>query len=373
MPIVDFGGFGDDQPVYGADPQASLWSAPQAVPSRRHRWLGSPSQSAQPAGPPAAPAAAASPDWTTGAWDPSRVSAYYQSRHVTPRATSPGYWAGKWQEWGQKDPAYFLQRLSQAEEFGGGGAGGDYSDPASQQWQRYLQEQSGRLSQQRLAQERANVGLRQQMAEAKASADRLTKFMTARAAKLQGPAYTGPEQEILRTQQLDPLERDRQAARQRALQNISARGFAPESGIAQELMNQVDQQFNQQRARAQGELGYRQVAEQRSREQEAQQLLGMIPQLQRAGAGGDLAFLEALNAAVNRPEEARVGLEQAQYLMPQDALQQALMALGVGPSQGDLFNQAMGLYGIQQQNRNQGLSSYQSIGQAIPWILNGRF
>ncbi len=83
-------------------------------------------------------------DWSTGPWDAARVSQYFQSRGVTPNGTSPDYWAQKWNEWGSKDPAYFLQRLSTADEFGGGGnAGGgsgsfainpDYLRPFTEQF-----------------------------------------------------------------------------------------------------------------------------------------------------------------------------------------------------------------------------------------------
>ena len=79
------------------------------------------------------PPPVAGQDWATGPWDANRVRAYFQSRGVTPNGTSPDYWAQKWQEFGQKDPAYFLQRLSTADEFGGGGGamgGGGGANPA---------------------------------------------------------------------------------------------------------------------------------------------------------------------------------------------------------------------------------------------------
>lgn len=73
-------------------------------------------------------------DWS-GPWDEAKVNSYYASRGVTPNATSPAYWVGKWGEWGQTDPAYFMDRLSHADEFGGGGAaepggGGNRGNPA---------------------------------------------------------------------------------------------------------------------------------------------------------------------------------------------------------------------------------------------------
>lgn len=73
-------------------------------------------------------------DWSTGDWDAARVSSYFASRGVTPNGTSPDYWATQWNSWGKSDPNYFLQRLSQAEEFGGGsggGGGGGATTPAA--------------------------------------------------------------------------------------------------------------------------------------------------------------------------------------------------------------------------------------------------
>lgn len=59
-------------------------------------------------------------DWA-GPWDANKVSSYFASRGVAPNSTSPDYWAGKWNEWGSKDPNYFMQRLSTADEFNPGG------------------------------------------------------------------------------------------------------------------------------------------------------------------------------------------------------------------------------------------------------------
>lgn len=48
-----------------------------------------------------------------------QISGYFKARGV-PDTETP-YWVQKWQEFGSKDPAYFNQRLSQADIFGGGG------------------------------------------------------------------------------------------------------------------------------------------------------------------------------------------------------------------------------------------------------------
>lgn len=72
----------------------------------------------------AATQASQSGNWNQGPWDAPRIAAYFKSRGVTPSPGSIDYWTQKWNEFGQKDPAYFLQRLSQADEFGGGGGMG---------------------------------------------------------------------------------------------------------------------------------------------------------------------------------------------------------------------------------------------------------
>lgn len=74
--------------------------------------------------PAVAPAVTAPPP--SANWDANRVTQYFQSRGVAPFATSPAYWAQKWNEWGKNDPAYFEQRLAQADEFTGKGPNYDW-------------------------------------------------------------------------------------------------------------------------------------------------------------------------------------------------------------------------------------------------------
>ena len=54
------------------------------------------------------------------------VTAYFASRGKTPNPTSIDYWVSKWAEFGNNDPAYFSDRLSKADEFGGGAGGYDF-------------------------------------------------------------------------------------------------------------------------------------------------------------------------------------------------------------------------------------------------------
>lgn len=104
------------------------------------------------------PSAPQPQDWSQGPWDANRVRSYFQSRGVTPNETSPDYWAGRWNEWGQRDPQYFMQRLSHADEIIGGpqnspwaGAGGGVNagavSPFTSQIRQMLMQRLGQASQ----------------------------------------------------------------------------------------------------------------------------------------------------------------------------------------------------------------------------------
>jgi hypothetical protein len=163
----------------------------------------------------------------------------------------------------------------------------------------------------------------------------LERFLQQRFQQLQQPAYTGTEAEVLRTQALEPIERDRQAARNRALERVSQAGYLPSSGVALDLQNQVDAGYDRTRAQAQGQLAYNQIGEERDRQREAQALLTLL------------------------------------YDLPNRSLQQALAVLGMGPAPESVFNSAMGLYNVGQQQRNQGMQWWQQIGALLPYLSQG--
>jgi hypothetical protein len=253
------------------------------------------------------------------------------------------------QGWGQNGPGFQSQ----------------FSDPSSAQLETFLQRYLGELDQQRGQQAGANADLRARQAQAQEATQRLIAFMQQRAQQLQGPAYTGAEQEVFRTQALDPIERDRQASHRRSLERTSARGMAPTSGLAELDAQNIDQSFDRLRAGSQNQLAYRQINEQRSREQEAQALLAAIPQTQRAAAQGDLGFLQALDAALNgyRDRGAQVATQQQQ--MGSLALRDALAAMGMAPSADNQFAQMMQMYQLQQQNS---LPWWQALGSLLPML-----
>jgi hypothetical protein len=270
-------------------------------------------------------------------------------------------------------------------------------DPSRAALARLLDQQTALYQQQRTRAEAEEGALRERRGRARTSADEYINFAKQRAQKLQGPAYTGAEGEVLRTQALDPIEADRQATRQRAMERISARGMDPTSGIAQQLLNDVDASYDRSRAGAQNTLAYRQIEEQRSREREAQDLIASIPGAEEAVLRGDVNFIQVLNNLINQPQQGAImsagqsaalgervradeqnrrqeALAIAGMLqeLPTNALQQSMAAIGQAPTPESISNMALQLYGIGQANRNQGLSWYETLGSALPY-LSGAF
>ena len=206
-----------------------------------------------------------------------------------------------------------------------------FNDPYTKQFEALLQAQLELMRQQQAEMRRASEAAQQRRSAAETRRGQLEAFINERVGKLKGPAYTGTEQEVLRTQLLDPIERDRSAAQQRALQRISARGLTPESGIAADLQRLVDEEFNQMRTSAQGGLAQRQIEEQRSREQEAQQLLTFLMQLPDAAARGDLDFLNTIHGYIAQPGRESIQVGDILSELPTRRLNDALRVLGVAP------------------------------------------
>jgi hypothetical protein len=121
----------------------------------------------------------------------------------------------------------------------------------------------------------------------------LEKYVNELIAQLKQPPFTGQQQEVLRTQALEPIERDRAAAHQRALNNIGARGMDPSSGIAQELLNSVDRGYDTSRAQAQNQLAYNTIGQQRTNQNDVLSLMQLLYQLPRNAQNDAISALNA--------------------------------------------------------------------------------
>lgn len=229
-----------------------------------------------------------------------------------------------------------------------------FSDPLTKQYEQLLQSQT-QLYQQQQAQMQAEAQQKQATrAQTDAAVKRLMDFANQRVDQLQKPAYTDSEANILQTRQLDPIERDRTAANKRALDNIGSRGFDPTSGIAQELLRMVNQDYDQQRTSAQSDVAYKQIQEQRSRDQEVQQLLTYLSQAPDAAARGDLSFLNLLNSQINEPGQNALATSALLSDLPVQRTQLANQTLGLGGSPQSSVPNVLALLNNAQNNRMQG-------------------
>lgn len=246
---------------------------------------------------------------------------------------------------------------------------GVFNDPLTKQYEQLLQQQMALYQQQQTTMQQQAAAAEQRRSATTEAVKRLTEYANQRVTKLQGPAYTGSEQEVLRTQLLDPLERDRQAARQRALETISSRGYELDSGVAQQLLQEVDRAFNEQRTRAQGTIASRQIEEQRGREQEAQQLLQYLAMLPDATARGDIDFVAYLQNLIAQPGQQAVVTGQTLADIPTKRLNDALATLGMSPSMsGANTNSIQLLQNLQNQRymqQQQWAQYFNSIGNSF--------
>lgn len=226
-----------------------------------------------------------------------------------------------------------------------------FNDAPTRQYEELIQAQLALYQAQLAEMQQAAAAAKARRAATGPAADRLTGYINERVGKLQGPAYTGAEGEVIRTQFLDPLERDRSAAQKRALEQISARGMRPESGIANQLMLDVNRAFDEQRTRGQGTIASRQIEEQRSREQEAQSLLQYLVQLPDAVARGDLDFVNYTQSLISQPGQQSLTVAQLLADLPRERLNDALATLGLAPSMGGNSATLLSLLNNQQSQR----------------------
>ena len=246
---------------------------------------------------------------------------------------------------------------------------GVFNDPLTKQYEQLLQQQMGLYQQQQATMQQQAQEAAQRRAATAEAVKRLTDYTNQRVSKLQAPAYTGAEQEVLRTQLLDPLERDRQAALRRARERVSGGGYEIDSGIAQELFDRVDRAYDEQRTRAQGTVASRQIEEQRSREQEAQQLLQYLAQLPYATARGDLDFVNYTQGLINQPGAQTLTTGQLLANLPSERLNDALATLGMSPSMSGAGSNSIQLLQQLQNQRymqqRQWADYFGSIGQSF--------
>jgi hypothetical protein len=175
-----------------------------------------------------------------------------------------------------------------------------------------------------------------------AGLQRLMSFLEQRFSDLQGPGRTGAEEEVLRTQALDPIERDRQAARQRLTERLAARGITQESGIFQQALAQLDHEFDGMRAQTQTSMASNEIQRREGRQQMAGNVAMSMYDIPQGRAREALGYAGSL---------ADLGPQR---------LQLAMQAAGMGGSPQSMFSSLMQMA---QLNQNSQLLDQRNSGQ----------
>lgn len=245
---------------------------------------------------------------------------------------------------------------------GGNLPGNQYSDPYTQMLEQLIKSRIGSLQggyddmlrrqYQDALQQRAGA-----LATGNKQLDQLLGYLQERFTDLKGPGYTGAENEVLRTQALDPIERDRTAAKQQLTNRLAAMGHGPESGVFQQAMQQLDNEFMGMRAVTQTQLSTNELARRENRSQRAEAIgaqLADIPELRAREQLDVFRTLEQLGLTARNEDEAR-SREAISYggvlsdLGPQ-RMQLAMQAAGMGGNPGSLGSVLTNLAGLNQRS-----------------------
>ena len=178
----------------------------------------------------------------------------------------------------------------------------------------------------------------------------LSDYLKSYFQKLQGPAYTPQQMDLLQTQALDPLTAERDAARQRLLQGASARGLTPQSGIVQKQLNDLDQQFEQMRTRTQAGFASNAVGLDRANAQQAASVGQLLANIEQANFTGNEARRgQAVDLARYVPDLARQRMLDANTILGQSTLNPtSLLGLQQGQNQFESAQTQQWLLGLGQ-------------------------
>ncbi len=219
----------------------------------------------------------------------------------------------------------------------GGGVGSQFDDPYTKQLEAITSAQMGEV--------RSNPGL-----------DQLKAFLNQQFQNLsQNPGFSPEEMAVLNTQAFEPIEANRQASKQRALERTSARGMLPSSGLNELDMRDIEIAADKSRAAAGRDVAINAIDRRDS-------------DLSRAGQIA--TQLGTTIPGQQRSEE--LSLASLLYDLPRKALQDALAVTQGSPTANDLFSQSVRLADQNQQNsqQNQLLNQqkWAQIASILPYL-----
>lgn len=187
--------------------------------------------------------------------------------------------------------------------------------------------------------------------------DQLLEFLNKQFQTLStAPGYSPEDLALLRTQFLEPIERDRAAGRQRVLERTAARGMLPSSGLhEQDLQEMVDRPSEERRIAAQRDLAIDAINRRRQDLDRALNL-GQVGAVQIPGLQRD--------EDRQRRTEA-LQLASILYDLPNRALQENLAVINGAPGPESLFNQAVQLQNVRNQQQAINQQKWAQIGALL--------
>lgn len=257
--------------------------------------------------------------------------------------------------------------------------GGQYSDPYTGFLEQLLKGRIGQLGPvndpNRQMYEAMLKQRGQQLATGNAQLDQLMAYLQQRFTDLKGPGYTGAENEVLRTQALDPIERDRTAAKQQLTNRLAAMGHGPESGVFQQAMQQLDNEFMGMRAVTQTQLSTNELGRRENRNQRAEAIGAQIADIPEQRAREQLDVFSALDrlSALARGEDDARSREAISYggvlsdLGPQ-RLQLAMQAAGMGGNPAALGGVLSNIAGMNQNSAALNMQNSNSLWSGLGTI-----
>lgn len=216
----------------------------------------------------------------------------------------------------------------------------------------------------------------QALGQAEPQLQKLMAYLEERFSDLQGTGYTGAEGEAIRTGALDPIEQDRQAARKRMMERLSARGLTPDSGIAQQALLEVDKAFDAMRATTQTALTTNDLSRREDRKRRAEGIRTTLADIPQARAREQLDVFGALSQMsqlARQEDEARqreaVGYGGALADLGPQRLQLAMQAAGMGGSPSSMFGNLMQLAQLNQNGAAYGALNQRALMSGIGSIV----
>lgn len=149
---------------------------------------------------------------------------------------------------------------------------------------------------------------------------------------LKQPAYSPQDEAIIKTKASDAIEQERTATKQRWIEQVSAMGHTPSSGVALQGLLQIDNHFNGLRTTVESEFARDAIGATRAN------------RLQVLDTAGQLADSEE-----SRLREAGTYAAMP-YGLQQDAFQRNLQLAGMGGSPSQLINSLLSIQQAGQQS-----------------------